>query len=79
MLKEYTFVYKILFHDDEGKLKKEYGVINADTFKEASEMLEDFYGNDLKSMELNIIGTAIAYFNKETYESLMEFYKEEDI
>lgn len=79
MIKGYTFVYKILFHDDEGKLKEEYGVINADTFKEAAEMLEDFYGNDLKSMELNIIGTAIAYFNKETYGSLMEFYKEEDI
>ena len=79
MLKEYTFVYKILFHDDEGKLKEEYGVINADTFKEAAEMLEDFYGNDLKSMELNIIGTAIAYFDKETYDSLKKFYEEEDI
>lgn len=79
MFKEYTFVYKILFYDDENKLKEEYGVVNTDTFKEAAEMLEDFYGNDLKSMELNIIGTAITYFNKETYESLMEFYKEEDI
>ena len=79
MFKEYTFVYKILFYDDENKLKEEYGVVNADTFKEAAEMLEDFYGNDLKSMDLNIIGTAITYFNNKTYESLMEFYKEEDI
>lgn len=79
MLKGYTFLYKITSYDDEYQLKEEYGAINADTYKEAAEMLEDFYGDDLKSLKLEIIGTSITYFNKETYDSLVKFYKEEDI
>ena len=79
MIKEYTFIYKILFYNDENQLKEEYGVVNADTYKEAAEMLEDFYGDDLKSMKLKIIGTSITYFNKETYDSLKKFYEEEGV
>lgn len=79
MLKGYTFLYKITFYDDEYQLEEEYGAINADTYKEAAETLEDFYGDDLKSMELNVFGTSITYFNKETYNSLVKFYEEENI
>ena len=68
---EYCFLFKVNFWNDlEEKDDTNYGVIYANTFKEAMDMVEDSYGDDLGSVQLECFDCGLLTFDKDIYSKI---------
>ena len=74
----YSFLIRLKFWEDyknneneyAGREVEEFISIRANTFSEAMQYIEDFYGDDLLSVELIITTTELIKLSKEEYERI---------
>lgn len=73
-LGNYPFLAKIKWYEmvDNGpsKITTDYTVLYADSFKDAMEIIEDYYGSDLVSAELKAYEDGLIVLSEETFNAV---------
>ena len=68
----YTALCSVSFYDADGNLAKEYIVITGvENFKEATERVEDYYGNELASLRITLYSDPYLTITESRYEELL--------
>lgn len=68
---KYCFLFKAKFWDIFKDAESiDYGIVYADTFKEAMEIVEDSYGDDLGSVQLECYDCGIVTFTEDVYNKI---------
>lgn len=68
---EYCFLFKVNFWNSIlEKDETNYGAVYANTFKEAMEIVEDSYGDDLSSVEFECHDCGLLTFNEDIFNKI---------
>lgn len=69
----FTAIVKVRYYDIElNPTKENIAVTNIATFAEAAQQIEDWYGNDLISFDIELIGDRFLLLTDEEVKSIME-------
>ena len=68
---EYCFLFKVKFWNSLQEMEDiNYGVIYANTFREAMEIVEDSYGDDLSDVQLKCYDCGLLTFTEDIYNKI---------
>lgn len=68
---KYCFLFKAKFWNTLQDIEDiNYGIVYADTFKEAMEIVEDSYGDDLGSVQLECYDCGLVTFTEDIYNKI---------
>lgn len=67
-LKDYTAFFEATVYNENSMAEEtEYGAIPASSFAEAATLVEEYYGEDLVKVTIELMEGGILVFDKETY------------
>lgn len=67
------YLYKATYWDDfQNAIVPDWGAVYADSFMDASNQIEDYYGEDLETLELKCFDCGLLTFDADTYEKIKE-------
>lgn len=68
-----NFLFKVNFWDDtKGKEEVEYSIISADSFRDAAEEIENYYGDELIAVECEIQESSLIILSEQEWKRMKE-------
>ena len=72
-MERFTAIVKVRYYDPNfNPIKENIAVTNVATFAEAAQQIEDWYGDDLISFDIELIGDRFLILTDEEVKSIME-------
>lgn len=68
-----VYLYKATYWDDfQNVVASDWGAVYADSFAEAGNQIEDYYGEDLDTLKLECFDCGLLTFDADTYKKIKE-------
>ena len=69
-MKKYNIFFRVKLYED-GEEREYYGFYPTNNYAEAANYIEEFFGNELVEMRLELLGTSLITMDEDTARSIL--------